>query len=64
MSVYTVQGLYNGEGIVSDEWEVIDDETRAIHEARKLVKSPIFEGDYVRVICEGELVWDSREATL
>lgn len=59
---YIIQGLYNGpEGYGTGEGFGFDDEQTALDEAKKLSRSPYFEGDYVRVIThDGELVWDSR----
>jgi hypothetical protein len=56
--MYYIQGCWSG-GRIFGEWSV-DEKSQAIKEAKDLVKDPSFEGDYVRVIYEGELVWDSR----
>jgi hypothetical protein len=59
---YIIQGLYNGPEAygTSDDFG-FDDEETALKEAKKLLRKPWFEGDYVRIITrDGELVWDSR----
>jgi hypothetical protein len=39
-----------------------DDERIAVQEAKKMLRDPTFEGDYVQVITrDGELVWSSRD---
>jgi len=41
-----------------------DDEDVAVREAKKLLRDPTFEGDYVQVITrDGELVWDSQSTS-
>jgi hypothetical protein len=59
---YIIQGLYNGpEAYLAGREFGFDDEQTALDEAKKLLKSSHFEGDYVRVLTrDGELVWDSR----
>ena len=59
---YMIQGLYNGtEAYGAGDSFGYDDEAVALDEAKKLLRAPWFEGDYVRVITrDGELVWDSR----
>jgi hypothetical protein len=53
---YVVQGMWRG-GRLSDEFG-FDDEAVAVSEAKRLLRSPHFEGDVVRVITrDGELVW-------
>lgn len=57
--MYVIQGI-NG-GFISEEWSV-DEESAARTAASKLLSSPIFEGDQVRIITrDGELVWDSGD---
>jgi hypothetical protein len=59
---YIIQGLYNGpEAYGAGASFGFDDEETALKEAKKLLREPWFEGDYVRIITrDGELVWDSR----
>jgi hypothetical protein len=59
---YIIQGLYSGpEAYLAGREFGFDDEQTALDEAKKLSRSPHFEGDYVRVLTrDGELVWDSR----
>ena len=59
---YIIQGIYaGGQGVISDSFG-FDDKATARAEAKKLLRSPHFEGDYVRIITrDGELVWDSQE---
>jgi len=57
---YIIQGLYNDSYGAGSSFGYDDEET-AINEAKKLSRSPYFEGDYVRIITrDGDLVWDSR----
>lgn len=58
---YIVQGCYSGESGIICESAGSDSESEAVELARDMLKSPIFQGDYVRVITrDGELVYDSR----
>lgn len=64
---YVVQGAYadgtivGGLGGFGGETFSLNDEAAAIAAAKKLLRDPTFEGDYVTVITrDGELVWDSR----
>lgn len=64
---YIVQGAYadgtivGGLGGGGGETFGLNDEEAAIRAAKKLLRDPMFEGDYVTVITrDGELVWDSR----
>src|ERR1700677_2265760 len=58
---YVIQGVYNGPGAHLSHSFGLDDEGVALAEAKKLLRSSHFEGDYVRVITrDGDLVWDSR----
>ena len=62
---YIIQGLYSGSGgYLAGSSFGFDEEDVALDEAKKLLRSSHFEGDYVRVITrDGELVWDSRRRT-
>ncbi len=60
--MYTIQVCWS-DGYIANEW-VSDQDTEdgAIQEAKKELQSPIFEGDYVRILTiDCELVWDSRK---
>ena len=58
---YIIQGVYNGSGAYLSGEFGFDEEDVALAEAKKLLRSSHFQGDYVRVITrDGELVWDSR----
>ena len=58
---YVIQGCYHGDNATIAETDGSDAETEAVSMARKMLKDPAFEGDYVRVITrDGELVYDSR----
>ena len=57
---YIIQGFYNDDDRVINGWGY-DDEEITLREAKKLLREPWFEGDYVRIITrDGDLVWDSR----
>jgi hypothetical protein len=58
---YIVQGCYSGDYGTVCESTGSDNEAEAVKLALRMVKSPIFAGDYVRVISrDGELVFYSR----
>lgn len=63
---YTVQGLYSSGHIVGalggggGESYSYDDPEEAIAKAKRLLRSPYFEGDATRVLSrDGELIWSS-----
>lgn len=59
---YVIQGYYSESGMLTGGEYGYDSEKIAVAEAKKMSKSPYFEGDHVRVITrDGELVWDSGE---
>ncbi len=56
---YIVHGLYE-DSRITDEFGS-DDEAEALAAAKKLLRSPFFEGDIVRVMTrDGEFVWEQR----
>lgn len=59
---YVIQGYYADSGMSTRDEFGYDDEETALREAKKMLRSSLFEGDHVRVITrDGELVWDSRK---
>lgn len=56
---YIVHGMYE-DSRITDEFGS-DDEAEALAAAKKLLRSPFFEGDIVRVITrDGEFVWEQH----
>jgi hypothetical protein len=60
--MFTIQVCWS-DGHIANEWvSDKDTEEEVIQEGKRELRSPIFEGDYVRILTiDCELVWDSRK---